>query len=176
MGTKLKNKTTSRGARATKYLRGNIHGYPNHTPMLLSTRERHHNRFCLVTPNAVDLVHYITMTPYDLQTLGDHRGMLIDINIKELLASKNLHLDITSGRKLLSGNPKSVTKYLEKVRRGFEKQNIGERAKKLLHRVHNKRRSPRELMRRYNILDGDLFRIYKRAEQKCRRTISRHHH
>ena len=73
--------------------------------------------FCLVSTKVIDQIKYITMTPYDLQTLGDHRGMIIDVNIKKLLAVDSNTLENTAGRKLSTGNPQSVQKYLKKRER-----------------------------------------------------------
>ena len=40
--------------------------------------------YCLCTNRVVQCVTYATMAPYDLGSLGDHRGILIDINIAML--------------------------------------------------------------------------------------------
>ena len=57
------------------------------------------------------------MTSYDLQTLSDHRGMILDVNIKELLSVDSNNLETTAGRKLSTDNPQSVQKIFTKSSR-----------------------------------------------------------
>ena len=128
--------------------------------------------FCLVSRKVIEHVDYLTMAPYDLQTLGDHRGILLDIDIKGLLDVNDIALDTTSGRKLSTDNPKAVQKYLEKVRDKFQKQNIYERTNKLLHQTVTNKKAPDDIMRCYEILEKEIFHICKKAESKCRRSFS----
>ena len=75
--------------------------------------------FCLVSQSVVEHIHYVTVLAYDLQTLGDHRGIMIDLDVKGLLNATHSGLSITSVRILYADNPKAEKLYLESVTKGF---------------------------------------------------------
>ena len=98
--------------------------------------------YCLCTPGVLDSIAYATMAPFDLHTLGDHRGLLIDVQVSRLLQSLAEPREISVGRKLATNNPVATEKYLLGVEKGFLKQNIFERTRKLYYQwTHKKRRS-----------------------------------
>ena len=99
--------------------------------------------FCLCSAKVLEAIKYATMTPYDLYRLGDHRGFLIDIDLKYLLNSDEDELTAPVGRKLAMNDPKATEKCIEIVETKFKAQNIVNRAKKLLYHWKQK-----------NILDG----------------------
>ena len=124
--------------------------------------------YCLCTKKVIDATRYATLTPFDLHSLGDHRGMLLDLDIKTLLSvledSQIQHM----GRKLATGNIQATEKYLQSVDKGFIKQNIYNRSQKLYHRWNNKELSKWEVMILYDKLDKEIFHICRKAEAKCR--------
>ena len=96
-------------------------------------------------------IKYVTLTPYDLQTLGDHRGIMIDLDVKKLLQVTRINLERTAGRKSSSDNPTFEKAYLTYVIDRFQKQNIVERANKLIYQTANKKKTPDLIMKRYDV-------------------------
>ena len=132
--------------------------------------------FCLCTPRVLESITYATMTPYDLQSLGDHRGVIFDLDIKKLLQSETMERTFTEGRKLSTSNPKTMKRYLDIVETRFKEQNIFERANKLIYHWKKKTYTRWKIMKRYEILDREVFSICRSAEKKCKPTVSGHHH
>ena len=128
--------------------------------------------FCLCSQGILDSIKYATRTPFDLYTLGDHRGLLIDINIKNILLSLTESEESVVGRKLATNNPAATNKYLEIVMKGFKKQNIYDRAGKLYHQWSTKKRNRWDTMTKYDTLDREIFHICRKAEKECRVTVN----
>ena len=126
--------------------------------------------YALVSQNIVEHIKFVTLTPYDLQTLGDHRGIMIDLDVKKLLHVTHTKLERTAGRKLSSDNPKYEKAYLKYVINRFKKQNIIERANKLMYQTVNNKKTPDLIMKRYEALDTEIFHICTKAERRCRKT------
>ena len=131
--------------------------------------------FCLCSHRVVECITYATMTPYDLHSLGDHRGFLIDIDFKGLLHAKKEEIYSSIGRKLSTGNPQATKRYLSFVEERFREQNIYDRAIKLYHHCHQKKHSRWAVMRKYNNLDAEIFAICRKAERQCRPTVCGHY-
>ena len=127
--------------------------------------------FCLCSPNILEYVRFAASTPYDLETLGDHRGMVIDIDIVRMFGEQ-VEKDTIQQRKLIMSNPKAVEKYMTLVVDKFEKQNIFKRSAKLLQRVNQGHTDLSSIMRQYEALDKEVFGICSKAEQKCKPTIA----
>ncbi len=85
--------------------------------------------YCLYSAHDLECVSYATMTPYDLHSLGDHRGVLIDIDFKRLMNTKNEEIAVHIGKKLSTGHPRATQKYLQLVEERFSDQNTFERTK-----------------------------------------------
>ena len=65
-------------------------------------------------------ITYASSAPYDLESLGDHRGFLIDVDITSLLGKDGRQCE-AKGRKLETKNTKALDKYLTKVEKNFKK-------------------------------------------------------
>ena len=128
--------------------------------------------YCLCTNRVVQCVTYATMAPYDLGSLGDHRGILIDINIAMLWSMEGSDRADTISRKLSMSNPTATKKYLQYVEDGFAKQRIVQRASKLYAQFHNRTKTKWEVKTIYEKLDTEIFHICLKSEQKCRPTVS----
>ena len=128
--------------------------------------------YCLCTSRIVEATNYATMAPFDLYTLGDHRGMLVDIDIKKILHSQHTDVPVSVGRKLATNNPKATAKYLEQLEASFDKQNIFERTEKLFYQWRNKEKNRWEVMKTYEKLDKEIFHLCRKAEIRCRATVS----
>ena len=123
--------------------------------------------YCLCSATVLQNVRYVASTPFDLDTLGDHRGMVIDIHIPSILGDTSQIEEIKS-RKLVLSCPKAVDKYLTFVEEKFQKQNIISRCTKLLKRVLVGETDHASIARHYEALDKEVLGICTKAEQKCK--------
>ena len=122
--------------------------------------------YCLYSPRVLENIVYMGSTPYDLEVLGDHCGIIVDINIEGLLGMTQQE-DELQQRKLVTNHPGAVKKYLVTVEEKLTKQNIYQRCQKLLNRVLAGHTDYASIMRQYEALDGEIFGICKKAEQYC---------
>ena len=128
--------------------------------------------FCLCSDKVLDCIQYATRTPYDLGCLGDHRGMIIDIDMHRLCQEVQESTPSDAGRKLVTSNPAATKKYLELVQKYFGKQNIFSQANTLFNQWQAKKKSRWDIHRKYEILDKEIFDICRKAERNCRPTRS----
>ena len=130
--------------------------------------------FCLCSERLFSHISYASSVPYDLDKLGDHRGVLIDINIDNLFQEETTKLE-ASGRKLVLSNPTVVAKYLKAVEAKFEQQNIFKRTSKLLNRVLQGQTNFENIMRQYECIDREVHGICQRAEKQCKSAYAGHY-
>ncbi len=123
--------------------------------------------FCMCSANLLQSVVHAASTPFDLETLGDHRGILIDIDLKLILGKDSQVADIKN-RKLVISSPRSVDKYLEIVETKFKGQNIFRRSMKLLRQVEDGHTDLAGIMTLYEEIDREVFGICLKAEKKCK--------
>ena len=128
--------------------------------------------YFLCTQKVLKNINYATLTPYDLHTLGDHRGFLVDVDITKILTSPDIYTNSQNGRKLDTTNPQTVKKYLEHVDVGFKHQNIYRRLSKLYYQWGNRTKDKWDIMKTYEKLDSEIFHICNKAEKKCKTTFS----
>ena len=115
-------------------------------------------------------IQYATMVPYALDSLGDHRGMLIDINMNRMFGQDMHSKESHVGRKLVTKNTTATDKYLEYVEKYFIKQSIYERANKLYYLWSKKKKTKWEVMRQYEKPDMEVYRICLKSGKKCTAT------
>ena len=127
--------------------------------------------YCLCSEGVLNAITYVSSAPYDLETLGDHRGIIIDLDIGTLLGKVKISTHL-SHRKLKMNDPYALDKYLTRVQECFEKQNIVKRAERLYKRVRNGHTDMAQIMKSYNQLDKEVFGICNKSEHKCRPTIA----
>ena len=151
-----------------KYDLGNTH--PNLVDLERSTTID----FCLCCEKVEKCITYASLVPYELEILGDHRGIIVDINIGTLLGNGDSNHEIPF-RKLTLSNPKAVEKYIETVKEKFEQQSIFKRAKKLLKRVNKGDNDHQNIKKKYEQLDAEIYGICIKAEKDCRKTIAGKH-
>lgn len=123
--------------------------------------------YCLCSRKVFETIEYAASTPYELEVFGDHRGFIIDINIKGLLRNVG-NERVTQTRKLRMSNPKAVEKYLDEVHTKFSAQNVYNRSLQLMRRVNNGEIDARRLKQLYHNLDRDVHSICTKAEKCCR--------
>ena len=129
--------------------------------------------YCLCCERVTRYMIYASLAPYDLNTLCEHRGIIIDIDtdISELQGQREIKQGIPF-RKLTTSNPTAMKKYLEIVEENFERQNIFKRATKLLKRIKAGHTDKKNIKIKYEQIDSDVHGICTNAEKYCRRTIA----
>ena len=125
--------------------------------------------FGLCSQRVLDKVTYVGAAPYDMDTLGDHRGVVIDIDIQGLLGVDKVVEEMRT-RKLVMSDPKAVNQYLITVDDKFQAQNIYQRTKKLLKKVTKGYTDLQQIMKQYEAIDKEVLGICKKAEKKCKPT------
>ena len=123
--------------------------------------------FCLCSSKVLQHITYAAAIPFELETLGDHRGMVMDLDLQMILGKEQTADDIKT-RKLVMSSPKTVEKYIQTVDEKFEQQNIFNRSKKLLQRVENGHTDYANIMKKYEALDKEVFRICSKAGKNAR--------
>ena len=72
----------------------------------------------------------IAMPPYNL-SMGDHRGFIIDLDVKTLLKTSEKEMNHTSARRLDTRHVKAVKKYKQKLKKGLKDHNVAKRMETL---------------------------------------------
>ncbi len=124
--------------------------------------------YCLISPRILPCISYAGMTPFDLMTLGDHRGIILDIDLKKLLRDKQIPGVEGVVCNLITSNPIATTKYLDYTEKGFAHQRIFNRVNSLYFQWSHKTKNRWEVMKKYEQLDKEIFQICIKAEKKCK--------
>ncbi len=127
--------------------------------------------YCLCSRGVLEYITYASSTPYDLDVLGDHRGFVLDIDLKQFFGDTEIENSF-SKRKLRLSNPQAVEKYLQIVEDQFSQQNIYQRCKKLLRKVAKGYTDVACIMRKYEAIDKEVFGICTKAEKKCIQSVA----
>ena len=114
--------------------------------------------FYLCSATVLRNIVYAGSTPYDREVLGDHRGFIIDLQLKDLFSIDRLG-GTKAGRNLTLSNLTAVNKYLQEVETKFLLQNIFKRSKKLLKRVAQGHMDLASIMKQYEALDQEVHGI-----------------
>ena len=126
--------------------------------------------FILGTEILLDSVKYLSMTPYDLENLGDHRGIIIDLDSKTLFGCDTNQKVKMPQRKLKTNDITACEKYLEMLEDKFAYHNVFERTRKLALDMHDHGNMNRYMIRQYEALHTDIYRSCRYAEAKCKRS------
>ena len=124
--------------------------------------------YCLISPRILPCVSYAGMTPFDLMTLGDHRGIILDIDLQKLLRDKQIPGVEGVVRNLITSNPIATKKYLDYAEKGFTHQRIFDRVNSLYFQWSHKTKTRWEVMKKYEQIDKEIFQICIKAEKKCK--------
>ena len=146
---------------------------PSH-PNLANISRSTNIDYCLCSMRVYSQITNSTSAPYDLENLGDHRGFILDINLRGLFGEELLESNHTP-RKLVLSNPKAVEKYLREVEKKFSKQNIYQRSYKLLNRVVAGQTDVNSIMTQYERIDRDVHGICTNAEKRCKPSFAGNH-
>ncbi len=142
--------------------------FPSTHPCLANPARNTTIDYCMCTKGLARCVDYATLTPYDLGSLGDHRGIIIDIDMNKLLGERNNTNHELQGRNLSTTNAEATKAYLSKVEEGFNHQNVFERTIKIFYHWTNKIKTQWEVMKKYEKLDKEIYNICRKAEKECK--------
>ncbi len=123
--------------------------------------------FGLCSRGVLENVTCVASAPFDLDTLGDHRGVIMDINMSKLLGVDTLEDEIRS-RKLVMSDQTAVRKYLQTVEENLTAQNIFSRINKLMKRVSNGHTDMAGIMCKYEAIDKEVHDICTKAEKESK--------
>ena len=99
------------------------------------------------------------------RALGDHRAQYVDININQILNINSQDQSTPSCRRLKSPDPKSVGKYIKKLRENFAYHQVHNRVKDLIKSLQEIENITQEKKLEYEKIDEDIYRLYKSAEK-----------
>ena len=97
--------------------------------------------FWLCTEGVLQSITYATRAPYDLGSLGDHRGLIVDINMTRLWGTDAISSNPMEGRKLTMNDPNAMKKYQELLDEYFTKQRIVHRTTQLYEQLCKKKKT-----------------------------------
>jgi len=127
--------------------------------------------FMLGTEEVVRNTIAYGLTPYNLRTLGDHRGQYVDINIKGMLGISKMDTYMAPRRRLNTKDINATKKYLEKLTKSIVYHNVEERMRNIITGLSNAKneidvmRSARE----YDKVAEDMHRLCRNAEKGCKK-------
>ena len=148
-----------------------IYNLPNTHPNVLDTERSTNIDYCFCCNKVLKHITYASLVPYELETLGDHRGMIVDIDVKMLLGTSN-NAKESYHRKLTTTNTRALENYLNIVEERFQQQNIYERVQRLFTRVLTGHTDIHNIKSKYEQLDTAIHGICTKAEKRCRPTIA----
>ena len=125
--------------------------------------------FILGTERVLDSVKNLSMVPYDLENLGDHRGVMIDFDTKTLFGHETNHSVNMQQRKLVTSDANACEQYLDKLERKFVYHKIFERTEKLVQDMREKGTATNFLIQQYEAIYTDIYRACRFAESKCKK-------
>ena len=129
----------------------------------------------LCTEKVLRCITNASIVPYNL-SLGDHRGILIDVDVQALLHTSEKEMHHVGARRLDTRNTRAVRKYKKILKKGLKNHNIHDRLEKLnllVNAMKQKKESVKEdIILQYNKLDRDIHRLCKNAEKNCRKLVS----
>ena len=107
---------------------------PESHPNIANLQRSTNIDYLLCSQKVAQHIKYAAATPYDREILGDHRGIIVDLDLQNLLGIEENRVSLQV-RKLVLSNPKAVQNYLGAVDSKFTAQNIYKCTDKLFQRV-----------------------------------------
>ena len=129
--------------------------------------------FAIGTDNLMDCVESFSMVPYNLEVLGDHRGIMVDVNLRKLLGYTKLDNMLINQRRLNSKDKDAVEAYLEKVEKNFQHHRVFDRLDALVESFKNYKHFFNQNVEAYEKLHTDIHRLCRNAEKGCKK-LSNH--
>ena len=116
--------------------------------------------FMLVSYTVLESIVAYGMVPYNLEVLGDHRGMYMDVNMKKLLGSNRADNESSKVRKLKSNDKILTTEYLKQLNVTVTHHKIEERLKELILQCEKDGLMSNENETKYNVLQKEMYGQY----------------
>ena len=129
--------------------------------------------FAIGTDNLMDCVESFSMVPYNLEVLGDHRGIMVDVNLRKLLGYTKLDNMLINQRRLNSKDKDAVEAYLEKVEKNFQHHRVFDRLDALVESFKNYKHFFNQNVEGYEKFHTDIHRLCRNAEKGCQK-LSNH--
>ena len=123
--------------------------------------------FMLGTDGVIENIKAFGRTPYNLETLGDHRGTFIDIDICNMLGYTKFDKSNNKQRKLKCNDTGAKGKYIKIVKGHFENHKIYERLEELVTDLKNNNKPSEWNIKQYNAIHTDIYRLCRNAEKGC---------
>ena len=101
--------------------------------------------------------------------MGDHRAMIIDLNITKLLGLHPNEPVAPSSRLLKSTDARAVKKYVTKLKENYETHNIYNRLKTLCMELDGRTNITKFQTEQYEALDRDIYRSCLNAEKESKK-------
>ena len=122
------------------------------------------------TTTIMETVSRVQMAPTSWgDMICDHRGIVIDFDIKLLLNMDPMDLSSPTSRKLKSGDIKGVKKYKKLLRNSLDRHRVIERMKELLRELEGVEHMNPFQLKLYEGIDNDMHRLCINAERGIRR-------
>ena len=129
--------------------------------------------FMLASEGVMPCVEVMGMVPYIKQSLGDHRGMYVDLNARKLLGLDGVDEETSITRRLQYSDVKKVKKYVEVLEAKLKDHKVFERMESLVEKMKKQKGMMNLDEVVYEQLDRDVFLLEKCAEKKCTRVSYR---
>ena len=120
----------------------------------------------LASRKAASCVTKYGMLPLE-EDMSDHRPQMVEIDIKTLLGTRDVDSRAAGNRRLQSNDVKATERYVEELRKYCSDHRIGERIKKWEENVEKGEWDEREMRKRYEAVDRDMYRGCISAEKKA---------
>ena len=116
--------------------------------------------FALCSPSILSCITSSAYEPFMINTMSDHRGIVIDFDTQELLG-KHEHIVSPDKRGLNANNPIQVDKFLEALQKYWTKYDIKNR---ISNAMNNTKTTDIRLV--VNSIDKDITKAMLKAERK----------
>ena len=123
--------------------------------------------YILVSEGVVGNIEAMGAAPFVKDSLGDHRGLFIDLNIDTLLNIGPIDAEMGATRRLQYQNVKIVDKYLEILETKLKEHRVFDRLEKIFQEAKETKTMSIRNIKEYETVDRDVYRLAKHAKNKC---------
>ena len=121
--------------------------------------------FAFCSSSLLSCIQTSAYEPFKMNTMSDHRGIVIDFNTQQLLGQQE-HIVSPNKRGLNANNPIQVERFLDELQHYWKKYNIATRISQATKQPPN----VTSLRSTVNSIDRDITKAMLRAEKKVRKS------
>ena len=121
---------------------------------------------CWATSSIADKVRSMGFAPFGLGMKSDHRGLFLDINLKQMLKSEKLEISRRDGRRLYSTMPKRALAYSNRVEFCWKYHKMSEKIDRIV-QGSKAGTTKSDLGKMLNKVDMQITQILRNAEKSC---------